>query len=162
MKRKIFITLSGILLLAFVSFCLSSLVTPKKTTLWQGILDGFEEDGVKTDEIVWKYADYYDDDMREFSEPAEGEGFDSILSALQDIQVRRTLTKGEYGEFHKLRIHGQYKGTLKDGVYKVYEIKANITAMEGGKILAEISGIRSRALYFQSLSEVPPFIELFE
>lgn len=162
MKRKVFITLSGILLLAFVSFCLSSLVTPKKTTLWQGILGGFEEDGVKTDEIVWKYADYYDDDMREFSEPAEGEGFDSILSALQDIQVRRTLTKGEYGEFHKLRIHGQYKGALKDGVYKVYEIKANITAMEGGKILAEISGIRSRALYFQNLSEVPPFIELFE
>ena len=162
MKRKVFITLSGILLLAFVSFCLSSLVTPKKTTLWQGILGGFEEDGVKTDEIVWKYADYYDDDMREFSEPAEGEGFDSILSALQDIQVRRTLTKGEYGEFHKLRIHGQYKGALKDGVYKVYEIKANITAMEGGKILAEISGIRSRALYFQCLSEVPPFIELFE
>ena len=161
MKRKVFITLSGILLLAFVSFCLSSLVTPKKTTLWQGILGGFEEDGVKTDEIVWKYADYYDDDMREFSEPAEGEGFDSILSALQDIQVRRTLTKGEYGEFHKLRIHGQYKGTLKDGVYKVYEIKANITAMEGGKILAEISGIRSRALYFQSLSEFPPFAEFF-
>lgn len=161
MKRKVFITLSGILLLAFVSFCLSSLVTPKKTTLWQGILGGFEEDGVKTDEIVWKYADYYDDDMREFSEPAEGEGFDSILSALQDIQVRRTLTKGEYGEFHKLRIHGQYKGALKDGVYKVYEIKANITAMEGGKILAEISGIRSRALYFQSLSEFPPFAEFF-
>lgn len=161
MKRKVFITLSGILLLAFVSFCLSSLVTPKKTTLWQGILGGFEEDGVKTDEIVWKYADYYDDDMREFSEPAEGEGFDSILSALQDIQVRRTLTKGEYGEFHKLRIHGQYKGALKDGVYKVYEIKANITAMEGGKILAEISGIRSRALYFQCLSEVPPFAEFF-
>lgn len=161
MKRKVFITLSGILLLAFVSFCLSSLVTPKKTTLWQGILGGFEEDGVKTDEIVWKYADYYDDDMREFSEPAEGEGFDSILSALQNIQVRRTLTKGEYGEFHKLRIHGQYKGALKDGVYKVYEIKANITAMEGGKILAEISGIRSRALYFQCLSEVPPFAEFF-
>ena len=161
MKRKVFITLSGILLLAFVSFCLSSLVTPKKTTLWQGILGGFEEDGVKTDEIVWKYADYYDDDMREFSEPAEGEGFDSILSALQDIQVRRAFTKGEYGEFHKLRIHGQYKGALKDGVYKVYEIKANITAMEGGKILAEISGIRSRALYFQSLSEVPPFAEFF-
>ena len=161
MKRKVFITLSGILLLAFFAFCLSSLVTPKKTTLWQGILDGFEEDGVKTDEIVWKYADYYDDDMREFSEPAEGEGFDSILSALQNIQVRRTLTKGEYGEFHKLRIHGQYKGALKDGVYKVYEIKANITAMEGGKILAEISSIRSRALYFQSLSEVPPFAEFF-
>ena len=110
---------------------------------------------------MWKYADYYDDDMREFSEPAEGEGFDSILEALQDIQVRRTLTKGEYGEFHKLRIHGQYKGALKDGVYKVYEIQANITAMEGGKILAEISGIRSRALYFQSLSEFPPFAEFF-
>ena len=161
MKRKVFITLSGILLLAFVSFCLSSLVTPKKTTLWQGILDGFEEDGVAPDEIVWKHISYYDDDRNDFHFPAEGEGFDSILSALQDIQVRRTLTKGEYGEFHKLRIHGQYKGALKDGVYKVYEIKANITAMEGGKILAEISGIRSRALYFQSLSEVPPFAEFF-
>lgn len=36
MKRKVFITLSGILLLAFVSFCLSSLVTPKKTPFGRG------------------------------------------------------------------------------------------------------------------------------
>ena len=161
MKRKIFITLSGILLLAFVSFCLSSLVTPKKTTLWQGILDGFEESGVAPDEIVWKHISYYDDDRNDFHFPADDEVFGSTLEAFENIQVRRALTKGEYGEFHKLRIHGQYKGALKDGIYKVYEIKANITAMEGGKILAEISGIRSRALYFQCLSEVPPFAEFF-
>ena len=162
MKRKVFITLSGILLLAFVSFCLSSLVTPKKTTLWQGILDGFEEDGVAPDEIVWKHISYYDDDRNDFHFPAEGEGFDSILSALQDIQVRRTLTKGEYGEFHKLRIHGQYKGTLKEGVYRTYEIGADIRKMQNDNILVNIYGVKNRTLYFQSLSEVPPFIELFE
>ena len=36
MKRKVFITLSGILLLAFFAFCLSSLVTPKKPPFGRG------------------------------------------------------------------------------------------------------------------------------
>ena len=162
MKRKVFITLSGILLLAFVSFCLSSLVTPQKTTLWQGILGGFEEDGVKTDEIVWKHISYYDDDRNDFHFPADDEVFGSTLEAFENIQVRRALTKGEYGEFHYLSIHGQYKGTLKEGVYRTYEIGADIRKMQNDNILVNIYGVKSRTLYFQSLSEVPPFIELFE
>lgn len=162
MKRKVFITLSGILLLAFVSFCLSSLVTPKKTTLWQGILGGFEEDGVKTDEIVWKHISYYDDDRNDFHFPADDEVFGSTLEAFENIQVRRALTKGEYGEFHYLSIYGQYKGTLKEGVYRTYEIGADIRKMQNDNILVNIYGVKSRTLYFQSLSEVPPFIELFE
>ncbi len=162
MKRKVFITLSGILLLAFVSFCLSSLVTPKKNTLWQGILDGFEESGVAPDEIVWKHISYYDDDRNDFHFPADDEVFGSTLEAFENIQVRRALTKGEYGEFHYLSIHGQYKGTLKEGVYRTYEIGADIRKMQNDNILVNIYGVKSRTLYFQSLSEVPPFIELFE
>ena len=162
MKRKVFITLSGILLLAFVSFCLSSLMTPKKTTLWQGILDGFEESGVAPDEIVWKHISYYDDDRNDFRFPADDEVFGSTLEAFDNIQVRRALTKGEYGEFHYLSIHGQYKGTLKEGVYRTYEIGADIRKMQNDNILVNIYGVKNRTLYFQSLSEVPPFIELFE
>lgn len=162
MKRKVFITVCGILLIALAAFCLSSLATPEKTTLWQAIIKGLEGAGVKTDEIVWKDAAYYDDDGDDCRARADEQAFGQLVEVLKNIEVRRTLTKGEHDEFERLSLDGQYKGTLKEGVHKVYEVDVYVEKMKDGRLFVDIDGVGRRTLYFKSFTALPDFRDFFK
>lgn len=105
--------------------------------------------------IVWKNAGYYDSNGNDCRVRADEQSFGELVEALKNIEIRRTLTKGEYGDFNTLFSDGQYKGTLKEGVHRVCEIKAYVRRMQGGRMLLRINGTRPRARYFQSFTELP-------